>query len=269
MNVLGKHLAETYPIALLVFFRSFFALITSGLMASRTASLRPRQGRRQSGKLIVRAFVWLGMIACSFAAYHLLPVADAAAVGFSAPVIVAALAGLVLKEKVGTGDWLAILIGLLGVLLILRPSGDLLHPGFFFALGNAVLYAVGALLVRDLCRTEDSTVIVFYCCLVATLASGLLLPLSWRLPSPPDLVLLSLLGILGAGAQVLSTEALRHAPAPLIAPFSYSGLIWAMLFGYLIWDDLPDRLGLLGAALIAFAGVYLSLTGRPQGAGGQ
>lgn len=256
LNLLGKHLAESYPIILLVFFRSLFALVTSSVMLAGAGGVAALKTRRPF-LVLLRAFIWVAMLACSFASFHLLPVPDAATIGFSAPIFVAALAGPLLRESVGLRCWIAVVVGFLGVLLIVRPSADLLRLGVIFALGDALFYAFGSLLVRRLSRTERSVTIVFYCCLVATLVSALALPFFWVTPKASDLLLLCLLGVLGAVAQYLATQAFRHAPASVVAPATYSGLVWALLFGYLIWGELPDLVGSLGAGLIVLAGIYV------------
>jgi len=260
LNLLGKHLTDTYPIPVLVFFRSFFALLACALLVARTGGRAFPKARRPEA-LMLRALVWLAMLYCSFAAYHLLPVPDAATIGFSAPIFVAALAAGALGERMSLGCWMAVAVGFLGVVVTLRPGGDLLHLGSLAALGNAVLYALGAVMVRALSRSESSATIVLYCCLVTTAVSALLLPAFWKAPTLSDLALLCLLGMLGAAAQYLATEAFRHAPASLVAPFTYSGLIWALLLGYLIWGERPDGLGMLGAGLIVAAGLYLLSAG--------
>ena len=260
LNLLGKHLADTYPIAVLVFFRSFFALLACALVVASTGGRAFRRTRRPVA-LVLRALVWLAMLYCSFVAYHLLPVPDAATIGFSAPIFVAALAAGILGERMRLGCWMAVAVGFLGIVVALRPGGNLLHLGGLAALGNAVLYALGAVMVRALSRSESSATIVLYCCLVTTAVSAVLLPAVWKAPTLSDLSLLCLLGTLGAAAQYLATEAFRHAPASLVAPFSYSGLIWALLLGYLIWGERPDGLGMIGAGLIVGAGLYLHAAG--------
>lgn len=256
VNLLGKHLAEAYPIPLLVFFRSLFALLASTLLIARTG--RPALLRtRRPAVLVLRALVWLAMLFCSFASYHLLPVPAAATIGFSAPVLAALLASLVLKERLPPGGWCAVGLAFLGVTVALRPGGALLPAGILAALGNAAFYALGAVMARALARSEASATIVFYCCAVATAASAIVLPVFWIAPAPGDLFLLCVLGLLGALAQYLATDAYRLAPASLVAPFTYSGVVWALLFGALIWDERPDGLALLGAAMIVAAGFWL------------
>lgn len=257
VNVLGKVLAATYPIPLLVFFRSIFALMMCLAIASHLGGLGVLRAERPAA-LVIRGVVWLLMLACSFAAYHLLPIGDAAAIEFVGPIFIAVLGGVALGETVGTKRWLAILVGFLGVSLIVRPGFGALHYGMLFALGNALFYAVGSLLVRRLSQTESVIAIVFYSCLVSTAASGMIVPWFWVTPTPFDLMLLCAIGIFGAMAQYLVTQSFYYAPASIVSPFTYSGLIWALLFGFLIWNETPDLLGLVGAAGIVASGLWLA-----------
>ena len=265
LNLLGKHLAESYPIPLLVFFRSLFALATTAVLVARTGGAA-RLRTRRPGAILLRALLWVAMLFCSFMSFHLLPVTDAVAIGFAGPIFITALAGPLLREAIGLRRWLAVVAGFLGVLLIVRPGFDVLRYGTLFALGDALLYALGSLLVRHLSSTERSVTIVFYCCLVASAISAAGLPFFWVAPGMSDFLLLCLLGILGAIAQYLSTQALCYVQASTVAPFIYSGLVWAIALGYLIWGDLPDLGDLAGIAMIVAGGLYVvqrEKTGRP------
>jgi drug/metabolite transporter (DMT)-like permease len=257
VNALGKVLAETYPIPLLVFFRSTFALIMCLALASRLGGLRSLRAQRPAA-LVIRGVAWVLMLGCSFASYHLLPIGDAAAIEFVGPIFIAVLGGAVLGESVGMKRWLAILVGFIGVALVVRPWFSALHYGMLFALGNALFYAVGSLLVRRLSRTDSVIAIVFYSCLVSTAISAMAVPYFWVSPTPFDLALLCALGIFGALAQYLVTQSFYYAPASIVSPFTYSGLIWALLLGFLIWNDVPDLLGLFGAIGIVVSGLWLA-----------
>lgn len=257
VNALGKVLAETYPIPLLVFFRSIFALMMCLAIACRLGGLRALRTQRPTA-LVMRGVIWVFMLACSFASYHLLPIGDAAAIEFVGPIFIAILGGVCLGETVGTKRWLAILVGFLGVSLVVRPGFGALHYGMLFALGNALFYAVGSLMVKRISKTDSVIAIVFYSCLVSTAISAVAVPYFWVTPTPFDLMLLCAIGVFGAMAQYLVTQSFYYAPASIVSPFTYSGLIWALLFGFLIWNDVPDLLGLLGAIGIVASGLWLA-----------
>jgi drug/metabolite transporter (DMT)-like permease len=257
VNALGKLLADTYPIVILVFFRSLFALLMCLALASRMGGMRVLRAH-SPGLLLTRGAIWLVMIACSFASYHLMPIADAAAVEFTGPIIIAFLGATLLAEVVGLRRWLAILLGFGGVLLIVRPGFGENSFALLFAFGNALCYALGSLLVRHVSKTENSIAVVFYSCMVATAASGLAVPFYWVSPTPTDWLLFCAIGIFGAGAQYFVTQSFYYAPASTVAPFSYSGLVWALLFGFVIWNELPDALGILGLLTITASGLWLA-----------
>jgi drug/metabolite transporter (DMT)-like permease len=263
VNALGKVLADTYPIPILVFFRSLFALIMCMVLAMNMGgwgALRARQPRA----VLVRGAIWLVMIACSFASYHLMPIGDAAAIEFTGPIFIAVLATIFLGEIVVLQRWLAIMSGFAGVLLVVRPGLGHLTVGMAFAFGNALCYAIGSLMVRHLSRTEGSLAIVFYSCLLAALASGAVVPFFWVSPTAVDLLLFCAIGVFGAGAQYFVTLSFYYAPASTVAPFSYSGLVWALLFGFLIWNEVPDVLKLVGLLSITASGIWLAMLKTPK-----
>ncbi|KAB7613380.1 DMT family transporter [Amylibacter sp. SFDW26] len=260
-NVVGKITAEAYPIPLIIFFRSAFALMACTIFAVVYCEKNPIKTKRPR-TLILRGIVWMSMLACSITSYHLLPLTDAAAIEFTGPIMVAILAGLILHETVGFRKWLAILIGFSGVIMIVQPGMGSGGLGVVFALGNAFLYAIGSLMVRNLGRAEDSITIVFYCCLVAVVISGVFVPVFWETPDIRTLGLLCLLGVFGGVAQLLMTKSLQCAPASVVSPISYSGLIWVLIFGFLFWNEIPDIIGVTGAVLIVISGIYIAIDGK-------
>jgi drug/metabolite transporter (DMT)-like permease len=257
LNVLGKWLAESYPIGMLIFFRSVFALVSSAIMVARSGGKTILVTKRPAAHLL-RGAIWLVMLTCSFYAFHLLPVADASAIGFSAPLFVTILARPLLGEFVGARRWFAVTLGFSGVLLIVRPSTNLIEIGALFAVGDAASYALGVLLVREISRTEHCLAIVFYCCVVAAVASTILIPFCWVTPTVHDLCLLVAMGLIGGVAQYLTTQSYRYAPASVVAPFTYSALIWSVLFGFMIWGELPDLPVYIGAGLVVLSSLYLA-----------
>lgn len=202
----------------------------------------------------------LGIVMLSLFAYALkrLPLAEAYSIFFVAPLLITALSVFFLQEKVDAARWWAIAVGLLGVLVVLRPTG----AGFFTlgglaVLGSAALYAVSAITVRLLSRTDSSESMVFWLMAMLAIGAGLLAAPDWvplRQSDWPIIVGMAVTGFLG---QVAVTEAFRHGEASAIAPFEYIALAWAIGIDWLLWQTLPDRYVLLGAAIIIASGVYL------------
>lgn len=254
-NVIVKSPSDIYPIAELVFFRSFFALIPCVYLVWRASPATLRTHRPVAH--LVRAAVWLTSFCCSFASLHLLPIADAVAFSFAAPLFLTALSVPILGEQVGPHRWGAVLVGFLGVLVMARPSGEVFQLGALFGIGNSLFFALGSLSVRQLSRTESSVAIVFYTQLFGAVLSGLAVPFFWVIPSWPDAVAMIGTGIAGGISQYWMTQAYRYAPAAVIAPFTYTAIIWATLFGWLVWSDLPSTFVVVGAAVVMASGLYI------------
>ena len=256
LNVLVKLLAARYPVIEVAFFRSLFALgpaflavQTSGGIAS-LRTLRP-------GAHLGRAAIGLVAMLLMFWSYHLLPLADAVAIGFSAPLFLAALSVPLLGEKVGAARWAAVMVGFGGVLVIVKPGAGVLDLGAGVALASALGYALAVIAVRQLGRTEHPNTIVFWFTLNTTLLSGFALPWLWVTPDARDLGLMILTGLLGAAVQYCGTHAYTLGPAAVIGPFTYSAILWATLFGWLIWGDLPGRDVVLGAMVVMASGLFI------------
>jgi drug/metabolite transporter (DMT)-like permease len=255
-NVVIKWLSDAYPIAELVFFRSFFALVPCLFLVWRAGGAASLRTHRPLAHL-VRAATWLTSFCCTFASLHLLPLADAVAFSFAAPLFLTALSVPVLGERVGPHRWGAVLVGFTGVLVMAHPSGDVFKWGTLFGVGNALFYALGSLSVRQLSRTESSVSIVFYTQLFGSALSGLAAPFAWTTPSVLDAAIMITTGVAGGIAQYWMTQAYRYAPAAAVAPFTYGAIVWATLFGYLVWSDLPTRAVLVGAAIVIASGLYI------------
>ncbi len=259
-----KLVSTGYPTGELVFFRSFFALIP--LLAWLTwqgdlvDAVRTNDMR---GHLMRGAFGSAGMF-CGFVALTYLPLHDAIAIGYATPLIVVVLAALVLKETVRAYRWSAVALGFLGVLIMLSP-----HPrgprtmegasafGAMFALVAACCSAGATIQVRRLTATEKTGAIVLYFSLLTTVLGLATVVLGWRLPPLDDLVLLVLIGVLGGIGQILLTSCYRHADTSIIAPFEYTTMIWALLFGWFVFGELPTRAVVGGGSIVAAAGIFV------------
>ncbi|WP_245986888.1 DMT family transporter [Azospirillum thermophilum] len=257
MNVLVKLLTETFPVVEVAFFRSLFALIPVGAMIAA-------QGGWVANLRTARPFahLWRGMIGIAsmsamFWSFHLLPLGDAVALTFAAPLFLTALSVPLLGERVGIHRWSAVLVGFLGVLIMVRPSGDVLQFGSLVALAAAAGQAAAMITVRQLSRTEPANTIVFYFTTATTVMLGLALPFAWSTPTAHEWLLLLATGLLGGGGQLLVTRAYSLAPAAVVAPLNYLSLLWAVLFGWLLWGDVPASNMAAGAVVVAASGLYI------------
>ncbi|MFZ3236765.1 MAG: DMT family transporter, partial [Stellaceae bacterium] len=255
-NAIGKWLAQGYPIPMLVFFRSAVALLPSYLLVVRAGGVRVLRTNRL-GAQIGRAAIWGGSNVASFFAFHLLPLADAIALTFAAPLFLTALSWPLLKERVSRERWIAVSVGFVGVLVMARPSGAGSSLGMVCALLCAGCNAFGTLAVRGLTRTESTASIVFYTALFMTIGSLPVLPFYWVTPGPVDLALFCSLGLIGGISQYWTTQALFYAPAAAVSPFNYTALIWGSVIGFLVWGEVPTTAIIVGAAIVTLSGLYL------------
>lgn len=257
MDALAKWLGAGYPIAELVFFRNLFALppVFFILWQQRggVAALRPRW---RFGHLL-RALFGLGAIFAFFTGLRHLPLAEAISIAFAAPLFVTALSVPILGERVGARRWAAVVVGFLGVLIMTRPGAEAFRPEAFYILAAALSYALAMLVTRRLARSDTTPAIMLSGICISLVVSGLALPFGWRTPLGLDFWLFVLLGLVGGIGMYFMTQAYRHAPAAVIAPFDYTALIWGTVFGWLVWQELPGANVWLGAAVVIASGLYI------------
>lgn len=207
---------------------------------------------------LLRGVLGVAMMAGFVYGLRGMPLSTAYAITFVAPLLVTAMAGPLLKERVGPGRWLAIAIGLLGVLVILRPTGEgMLTAGGLAVLVAAMCYAAGAITVRLLAQ-RDSTqaMVVWFMALLSVAALALAWP-GWKPLESVDAWIIAGIGVAGSLAQIALTEAFRRGEASLIAPLEYTALIWGVVLDVALWGVLPDGITWVGAGIIVASGFYL------------
>ncbi len=207
---------------------------------------------------LLRGVLGVAMMASFVYALRTLPLSTAYSIFFVAPLLITALSVPILGERVGPRRWTAIAIGLLGVLVVLRPTGE----GVLSLAGLAVLlaafgYAVSAITVRVLARTDSTQAITFWLLALMALGAGALARPGWVPLRSEDLWVVAGIGVAGALGQWAITEAFRLGEASLIAPLEYSALVWGLLLDLTLWGVLPDGITWLGASIIIASGLYL------------
>lgn len=252
LNGIVKAQTEIFPVAQIMFFRNAFALLPLVLFIGLSAGWRSVRTERASLH-IMHALLVSGAIGLIFLGYNALPLADATAINFAAPLVVCLLSAPLLGEKVGPLKWFAVLVGFAGVLVMVRPGGDVVREGALYSFAGTVLSAVGLLLARHLSRFDATTTIVFLFMILSSLMMLPILPFVWIAPTPPQLAGLIGMGIASGIAQYMTTRALFHATAATIAPLGYTKMIWALLIGYFAFGDWPEPLVLAGAGLVLFS----------------
>jgi drug/metabolite transporter (DMT)-like permease len=265
MDTLLKLLTAQFAVPQLMWARFLFSLLAAALFFRITMGRLPwrsRAPRLQAARSLLLAG---SNLLFSNALIHL-PLTDCTAIGFASPLFTVALAALWLRERVGARRWLGVGIGFAGVLVALRPpfltGGAPVHWAAVLPLGTAAMFAVYSILTRKLASIDDPRTTILHTGFAASIAASLAQPFVWTPPSLPDWGLLVALGLLGGIGHGLLVLAFARAPASLLAPMSYTQLIWATVSGVLVFGDWPDLTTLAGAAVIALGGVMVALPDR-------
>ncbi|MBM3601097.1 MAG: DMT family transporter [Alphaproteobacteria bacterium] len=267
-DVLAKWLSAHYTVPQIVFCRGLFALVPVMILAAHHGLIPSLATRRPYAHMLRAVFAMLSLIAV-FYAYSLMPLADATAISFTTPLFVALMSAPFLAERVAVRTWIAVACGFIGVLIIVRPSWQSLGGSGWatpIALVGAACSAAGAIVIREMSGTEKSVTVVFYQSLVVAACMATTLPFLWIWPTSGDWMLLVAAGISGGTGQLLMTEAIRRAPAALVYPFDYLRVLWATVFGYAIFSDVPDLLLVVGTTIV-IASVLSMFERRPVPAG--
>lgn len=274
MSALIKAASEQVPPGQAVFFRSFFAIpVILGWLAVR-GDLRTGLRVVSPMRHVWRGFVGTTAMGLMFAGLGLLPLPEVTALGYTAPLLVVVFAAMFLDEKVGLFRIGAVVLGLVGVLIVLAPRVTTLSGatvattealGALVVLGGAAFAALAQIYIRKMVQTEQTSAIVFYFSLTSTCLSLLTLPFGWVIPGETETVYLVLAGLLGGTAQIFLTSSYRFADASVIAPFDYASMLFALVIGYVIFDEVPTLQVLFGASLVILAGIIIILRERHLG----
>ena len=256
MDVMIKMLTSRYGTVQIYFFRSLLALIPAWFVLRSEGGLVALKTRRL-GFHVLRSILAMSFLLCFFYALGLLPLADLYAITFAAPLFITALSVPMLGEHVGPRRWAAIGIGFVGVLVILRPGGEVFSIGGLIGLGSSLLFSFSMIFTRQLSRTESNGAIVTYFALTSSVLSGIVLPFGWVRPTIGDWALLVAVGLVGGVGQILITHAFRSAPVAIVSPFQYTSILWGLVLGYGFFGDLPDAIMLVGAAIVVASGLYI------------
>ena len=259
----AKHLAATLPVPMLVWARYTVHCLLMVILLAPSMRGRLLHTRRR-GLQVLRAASLLLVTLLTMSAFRIMPIAEATAIVFLAPLLVTIASGPLLGERVGPVRWLAVAIGFAGVLMIARPGTDLPPGGMGLAAAAAVAFAGYQLLTRVLSPTEHPVTTLFYTALVGSLLSALALPWLWPLPAIDGVqaLLIVSLGVYGGSGHFLLIRAFREAPASTLSPVMYAQLGFATLAGGWIFGQWPDVAALAGIAVIGVAGVMTALQAR-------
>jgi drug/metabolite transporter (DMT)-like permease len=274
MIVCVKAIADDFPQGQIVFARSFFALLPIVVMLLWQGEFPAALRMQRPWLHFSRGAVGLCSMVLSFWALAYLPLPEAMMIGYAAPLMIVALAALILGETVRLFRWSAVAIGFLGILIILWPrftligSGNITDTALFgalLALASAFFGAFAAIFIRSMTRTESTGTIVFYFAFIASVLSLMSAPFGWIVPSPGEASLLLATGLLGGIGQILMTSSYRYADAATLASFDYVSMIWGLAFGFLIFGDVPTDSVIFGGAIVIAAGIFIIYRERALG----
>lgn len=268
MSAAVKAAAESVPIGEVMFFRSALSLPIIALWLWMRGGLTLGLATPNWRPHAVRGIAGTCAMGLNFLALSLLPLAEVTAIRFATPVFLVVMAALILGEVFRTVRLVAVALGLVGVTVIVWPRltlagfGGAEALGVTFALGSAALAALAQTFIKAMAETERTEAIVFYFSATATVLSLLTLPFGWVVPTPTELALLVGAGVIGAAGQLLLTASYRYADAGALAPFTYVSMLWALVFGYVFFDEVPGWPVLGGAGLVIAAGLIIVVRER-------
>jgi drug/metabolite transporter (DMT)-like permease len=265
VDALAKSLALAYPANEVTFFRMLFGLFPAVAMCLRGKPLATRLRQLDVRGQTVRALTLLGASGLFFAGLPFMPLSEAVAIVYSETLLVIVLAPLLLHETLKPRDALAAAVGFAGMLLVVRPDGSQsswLGPALMIA--SALCGALSIIQIKRIKASDDSGTTVLYFTLVGTLVMGASLIFAWRTPSFDALAIMALLGALATAGQLLMTMAFRDADAGALAPYNYTSIVWAALFGYLVWGETIGMISALGIALIVGSSVAVAMRRKSE-----
>lgn len=255
-DALLKWMTGGYHVGQIMFCRGLFVFIPLALLIWRGGGLRSLHTDNPKGHLIRALLVILGTFLFVSGLKHL-PLTDAIAIAFAGPLFIAALAPPLLGEYVGWRRWMAVLSGFIGIVIIMRPGGGVFQWAALFPLAASLTGAFRDILTRGMSETETSVALLFYTSLGVVLASMVISPFVWQPVPFADWGWFAVNGFLIGSAHFLMIETFRYGEAALVAPFKYSGAVWAAIFGYFIWGDIPDLGTVMGVTVVVVAGIYI------------
>lgn len=260
-DAIAKWLGEVHSPLQIIFFRTLVSLPLIALLARFGGGLAKLRTRRPFVHL-VRGLIYTGTMGFFVLGLTMLPLAEATAIAFVAPLFVTLLSVPLLGERIDLPVLAASLVGFVGVLIVVRPGGAAFDPGSLVMIAAAAFYALLMLTSRFWGGREHLWAMVFYMTLVPLVVTAISLPWVWQTPQPWHWLGFLGAGIVGVGATACLTMAFRHAPAAIAAPFDYTAMLWAVLLGWWFWGEMPDAWVYVGSVLIIGSGLAIAYHDR-------
>jgi drug/metabolite transporter (DMT)-like permease len=257
MNVFAKILSVRHSVIEIAFYRNLIASMPFLVMVFVFGRRDILVIRSKPAVVGFRAVLGCISLMTTFAAYSLMPMAETTVLLFTSSLFIPILGIIFLKEKVGPYRWTAVLVGFGGVVIMAQPTGAVYGLGVAVALAAVTMHATLQVVLRYLGRFESPETITFYFVVIGTLVTALPLPFVAVPPELSEVPLLFGVGLSGAAAQFLLSTAFRNAPAAIVTIFNYSSIVWATLFGWMIWNEWPMPVVMAGAAIVIASNVLI------------
>ena len=255
MDIIVKW-SEAYPLGQVLFFRGFFGVILYFIIMPRDR-IKNFYLTKRPGLHFLRCMSGLIALVAIFIALRNLPLATVVSISFAAPIFTTIFSIFLLSEKVGMFRWIAVLVGFIGIIIITEPGFSSFNIYFIYPIIFCLGLSYVAIAIRQLSTTEPVWLISLYFSIAITLASLVTLPYGWVIPNFGDLILLMLIGVFGGVANLWLGQSYKLAEVSLVSPLKYLALVFAIVFGYFIWGEIPSFKTLLGAALVIISSIII------------
>ncbi len=255
MDLLVKWSSD-YPTGEVLFFRGFFGLLPTYFLIPKNR-LKTFYKTKRSKEHLFRCIMGLMALIAIVVALRELPLAVVVSLSYAAPLFITVLSIFLLSEKVGIFRWLAVLIGFMGVIIIAEPGFKGMNYLYFLPLIFCIGMAFVTITIRKLSTTEPIWLISIFFTITISIAGLVTIPMGWIMPNFKDFILLVLIGVTGGSANLFLTQSYKLSEVSLVAPLKYLALIFAIFFGYFIWNEIPTIKTLIGAILVVFASLII------------
>ena len=255
MDLLVKWSSD-YPTGEVLFFRGFFGLLPTYFLIPKN-KLKTFYRTERSKEHLFRCLMGLMALIAIVIALRELPLAVVVSLSYAAPLFITVLSIFLLSEKVGIFRWLAVIIGFVGVIIIAEPGFKGMNYLYFLPLIFCIGMAFVTITIRKLSTTEPIWLISIFFTITISIAGLFTIPLGWQMPNFQDFILLALIGITGGSANLFLTQSYKLSEVSLVAPLKYLALVFAIFFGYFIWNEIPTIKTLIGASLVVLASLII------------
>tara|TARA_A100001011_G_scaffold376168_1_gene438497 strand:- start:1178 stop:2059 length:882 start_codon:yes stop_codon:yes gene_type:complete len=248
--------SDNYPLGQVIFFRGFFGLVLYYFVIPRER-LKDFYFTKRPMLHLSRCFFGLMALLSIFTALRNLPLATVVSISFAAPIFTTIFSIFFLNERVGYFRWLAVFVGFVGIIFISEPGFSSLNVYYIFPVIFVLGMSYVAISIRQLSSTEPVWLISLYFSAAITLAGLFTMPYGWLMPNLKDFILLSLIGIFGGVANLWLSQSYKFSEVSLVTPLKYLALVFAIIFGYFIWDEIPTIKTLIGTSLVIVSSIII------------